>query len=253
MDLVRVDVVTIFPEVFPGPLEAGVLGRARARGLLELAVWDLREFTADRHRTVDALPYGGGAGMVMKAEPFVRAVEAIRAARPEGAPTVLLTSPQGRLLTQAWVRDLAAGAHLVVLCGRYEGVDERVAELVGAQEISIGDYVLSGGELAALVIVEAVGRFLPGAVGDADSVAHDSFSQGLLDHPHYTRPAEFRGRKVPEVLLSGHHDAVRRWRAREALHRTLLRRPDLIDEARLDDEARAILHELRGPGGCRER
>ncbi|TMI90624.1 MAG: tRNA (guanosine(37)-N1)-methyltransferase TrmD [Bacillati bacterium ANGP1] len=241
----RVDVVTIFPEVFPGPLAVGVLGRARERGILDLRVWDLRDFTADRHRSVDDIPYGGGAGMVMKPEPFVLAVEAIRAADPGAPPAVLLTSPQGRLLTQAQARALAVRPHLVVLCGRYEGVDERVAELLGAEEISIGDYVLPGGEVAAMVLIEAVGRLLPGAVGDAESVARDSFSGDLLDYPQYTRPAEFRGRAVPEVLLSGHHDAIRRWRAREALRRTLLRRPEMIDEARLDDEAREILRQLR--------
>ena len=241
----RVDVVTIFPEVFPGPLAVGVLGRARERGILDLRVWDLRDFTADRHRSVDDIPYGGGAGMVMKPEPFVLAVEAIRAVDPGAPPAVLLTSPQGRLLTQAQARALAVRPHLVVLCGRYEGVDERVAELLGAEEISIGDYVLPGGEVAAMVLIEAVGRLLPGAVGDAESVARDSFSGDLLDYPQYTRPAEFRGRAVPEVLLSGHHDAIRRWRAREALRRTLLRRPEMIDEARLDDEAREILRQLR--------
>ena len=241
----RIDVVTIFPEVFPGPLGVGVLGRARERGILDLRVWDLRDFTADRHRSVDDIPYGGGAGMVMKPEPFVLAVEAIRASHPGEPPAILLTSPQGRLLTQARARVFAARPHLVVLCGRYEGVDERVAELLGAEEISIGDYVLPGGEVAAMVLIEAVGRLLPGAVGDAESVARDSFSGDLLDYPQYTRPAEFRGRAVPEVLLSGHHEAIRRWRAREALRRTLLRRPEMIDEARLDDEAREILRQLR--------
>lgn len=241
----RIDVVTIFPEVFPGPLGVGVLGRARERGILDLRVWDLRDFTADRHRSVDDIPYGGGAGMVMKPEPFVLAVEAIRAFHPGEPPAILLTSPQGRLLTQARARAFAARPHLVVLCGRYEGVDERVAELLGAEEISIGDYVLPGGEVAAMVLIEAVGRLLPGAVGDAESVARDSFSGDLLDYPQYTRPAEFRGRAVPEVLLSGHHEAIRRWRAREALRRTLLRRPEMIDEARLDDEAREILRQLR--------
>src|SRR5205807_7954190 len=163
-------------EVFPGPLAVGVLGRARERGILDLRVWDLRDFTADRHRSVDDIPYGGGAGMVMKPEPFVLAVEAIRAVDPGAPPAVLLTSPQGRLLTQAQARALAVRPHLVVLCGRYEGVDERVAELLGAEEISIGDYVLPGGEVAAMVLIEAVGRLLPGAVGDAESVARDSFS-----------------------------------------------------------------------------
>lgn len=243
----RIDVVTIFPEAFPGPLGVGVLGRGRDLGRIELEVRDLREFTSDRHRTVDDLPYGGGAGMVMKPEPLVRAVEAIRAAHP-GSPTVILTTPQGERFTQARARALAARPHLIVLCGRYEGVDERVATLLGAEELSIGDYVLSGGELAAMVIIEAVARLVPGVVGDAESVARDSFSEGLLDHPHYTRPATFRGHAVPEVLLSGHHEAVRRWRVREALRRTLLRRPDLIDEAALDPEARALLAELRARG-----
>lgn len=242
----RIDVVTIFPEVFPGPLDAGVIGRGRMRGLLDVVVWDLREFTDDRHRTVDEPPYGGGAGMVMKAEPFLRAVDAIRSAAGTPGP-VLLTSPQGDRLTQPWARRIAAMPQLTILCGRYEGVDERVAAILGAEEVSIGDYVLSGGELPAMVIVEAVGRLVPGVVGEAASVREDSFSAGpgLLDHPHYTRPAELAGHAVPEVLLSGHHEEIRRWRRREALRRTLARRPDLLDEATLDDEARAWLRELR--------
>lgn len=244
----RIDVVSIFPEVFPGPLGVGILGRAQERRLLELVVWDLRTFTDDRHRTVDEPPYGGGAGMVMKAEPFLRAAAAIRAAGPRGPFPLLLTSPQGRLFTQARARALARLPRIAVLCGRYEGVDERVAELLGAEETSVGDYVLSGGELAAMVIIEAVGRMLPGAVGDDASVAEDSFSASLLDFPHYTRPAELEGRAVPEVLLSGHHEEIRRWRKREALRRTLERRPDLIDEATLDEEARALLNELRSQG-----
>jgi tRNA (guanine37-N1)-methyltransferase len=245
---VRIDVVTIFPEAFPGPLGVGILGRARERGLVDLVVWDLRDFSSDRHRTVDDIPYGGGAGMVMKAEPFLGAVEAIRAAHPAATGPVLLTTPQGERFSQARARALAERHHLIVLCGRYEGVDERVVELLGAEEISVGDYVLPGGEVPAMVIVEAVVRLLPGAVGDAASVAWDSFSQGLLDHPHYTRPATLRGLAVPEVLLSGHHEAIRRWRAREALRRTLLRRPDLLDEAALDEETRTLLVELRAKG-----
>ncbi len=241
----RIDVVTIFPEVFPGPLGAGVLGRAQERGLLDLGVWDLRTFTADRHRTVDDTPYGGGAGMVMKPEPFVRAVDTIRAARPGAAGPVLLTSPQGALFSQARAHALARLSHLVILCGRYEGVDERVVDVLEAEEVSIGDYVLSGGELAAMVIIEAVIRTLPGVVGDAASVAADSFSTGILDYPQYARPAEFRGHAVPEVLLSGHHEEIRRWRKYQALRRTLERRPDLLNEAVLDDEARAFLSDLR--------
>ncbi len=244
----RIDVVTIFPEVFPGPLGVGVLGRARERGLVDLAIWNLRDFSSDRHRTVDDVPYGGGAGMVMKAEPFVKAVEAIHEAHGDGAARVLVTTPQGQRFSQSRARALAGCPRLIVLCGRYEGVDERVVELLEADEVSIGDYVLSGGELAAMVIIESVVRLLPGAVGDAASVAGDSFSEGRLDYPHYTRPATFRGLAVPEVLLSGHHEAIRRWRAREALRRTLLRRPDLLDEAGLDEEAKAILAELRARG-----
>ncbi len=248
----RIDVVTIFPEVFPGPLGVSILGRAQQRGILDLVVWDLRTYTEDRHRTVDDTPYGGGAGMVMKPEPFVRAVEAIRAAQPGTVPRVLLTSPQGRLFSEARARELARLPHLVILCGRYEGVDERVVELLRAEEISVGDYVLSGGELAAMVIIEAVGRLLPGAVGDAASVADDSFSQGHLGYPHYTRPAEFQGHRVPEVLLGGHHEEIRRWRKRMALQRTLARRPELLDEAALDPEARALLEELRRGGADRD-
>ncbi len=244
----RIDVVTIFPEVFPGPLGVGIMGRARERRLVDLVVWDLRDFTSDPHRTVDELPYGGGAGMVMKAEPFIGAVEAIRAADPAATGPVLLTTPQGKRFSQARARGLAGLPHLIVLCGRYEGIDERVVELVGAEEISVGDYILSGGELPAMVIIETVARLVPGVVGDAASVACDSFSESLLDHPQYTRPATLRGLAVPEVLLSGHHDAIRRWRAREALRRTLQRRPDLLDEAALDDEMRALLVELRTQG-----
>jgi tRNA (guanine37-N1)-methyltransferase len=241
----RIDVVTIFPEVFPGPLSVGVMGRARDRGVLNLVVWDLRDFTEDRHRSVDDLPYGGGVGMVMKPEPFGRALEAISAAQPGSQPKVLLTTPQGERLTQARARLLAGLPHLVVLCGRYEGVDERVALAFGADEISIGDYVLTGGELPAMVLIEVVARLLPGAVGQRASVADDSFSAGLLDFPQFTRPAEYRGHTVPEVLLSGHHEEIRRWRKREAIRRTLGRRPDLIDEASLDDEARTLLAEIR--------
>ena len=241
----RIDVVTIFPEVFPGPLGVSILGRAQERGLLDLGVWDLRAYTEDRHRTVDDTPYGGGPGMVMKPDPFIRAVDAIRAAHSGQAPAVLLTSPQGWLFSQTRAQALARLPYVVILCGRYEGVDERVVEVLGAEEVSIGDYVLSGGELAAMVIIEAVGRLLPGAVGDAASVTDDSFSEGRLGYPQYTRPAEVHGRKVPDVLLSGHHGEIARWRKRMALRRTLARRPDLIDEAALDEEARVLLEELR--------
>ena len=224
-------------------LAEGVVSRGIERGLIDVAVHDLRDYTTDRHRTVDDVPYGGGPGMVMKPEPLVKAVEDIRARR--GAPeAVVLLTPQGRAFTQAEAERVSGLSHVVLLCGRYEGMDERVRELVATEELSIGDYVLSGGELAALVIVDAVSRLVPGVVGDDQSVEEDSFSRGLLDYPHYTRPAEFGGLKVPDVLLSGHHAEVRRWRKKQALARTLARRPELIDEAALDEEERALLKEL---------
>jgi tRNA (guanine37-N1)-methyltransferase len=243
----RFDIVTIFPRMIDAGLAEGVVSRGIASGLIDLQVHDLRAFTADRHRSVDDVPYGGGPGMVMKPEPLVRAVEGIRGTR--GVPdAVIVTSPQGRAFTQAEAGRLANLRHVVLLCGRYEGIDDRVLSLVGAEELSIGDYVLSGGELAALVIVDAVSRLVPGVVGDGQSVEEDSFSRGLLDYPHFTRPAEFSGVKVPDVLLSGHHAAVRRWRKKEALARTLARRPELLESAALDEEERELLDELRGSG-----
>ena len=240
----KFDIVTIFPKMIDAGLAEGVVSRGIANGLIDLHVHDLRAFTVDRHRSVDDVPYGGGPGMVMKPEPLVRAIEKVRATR--GQPdTVIVTSPQGRPFTQTEAGRLAGLGHVALLCGRYEGLDERVLGLLGAEELSIGDYVLSGGELAALVIVDAVSRLVPGVVGDEQSVAEDSFSRGLLDHPHYTRPAEFCGLKVPDVLLSGHHAEVRRWRRKEALARTLARRPELLEQATLDDEEQALLRELK--------
>jgi len=225
-------------------LAEGVISRGVERGLLDIKVHDLREYTIDRHRSVDDVPYGGGPGMVMKPEPLARAVEDIRARR--GNPdTVVLLSPQGRRFTQAEAVRMSALRHVALLCGRYEGMDERVRTLVATEELSIGDYVLSGGELPALVIVDVISRLVPGVVGDARSVEEDSFSRGLLDYPHYTRPSEFSGEKVPDVLMSGHHEQVRRWRKKTAIQRTLERRPELLDLAALDDEERALLDEIR--------
>jgi tRNA (guanine37-N1)-methyltransferase len=239
----KIDIVTIFPQMVEEGLASGVIGRARVSGLLDVAVHDLREFTVDRHRVVDDVPFGGGPGMVLKPEPIAAAVDAIAERRgPIGA--VLLMSPAGAPFTQAAARRLAALDHLVLICGRYEGVDERVRDEVATEEVSIGDYVLSGGELPALVVTDAVGRLVPGVVGDEQSVEADSFTRGLLDFPHYTRPAEFRGRRVPEVLLSGHHAEIRRWRRREALRRTVERRPELLEAAVLDDEERTLLREI---------
>ena len=240
----KFDIVTIFPRMVEAGLTEGVVSRAVAAGVLDVRVHDLRDYTTDRHRSVDDMPYGGGPGMVMKPEPLAKAVTAIREERGNPAEVVLL-SPQGRLFTQAEAVRLSGLEHIVILCGRYEGMDERVRELVATEELSIGDYVLSGGELAALVILDAVSRLVPGVVGDAASVEADSFSRGLLDYPHYTRPAEFEGHKVPEVLLSGHHAEVRRWRKRVALRRTLERRPDLLATATLDEEERELLDELK--------
>jgi tRNA (guanine37-N1)-methyltransferase len=233
----KFDVVTIFPRMFDAPLAEGVVGRGIQARFVDVAVHDLRDFTIDRHRIVDDVPYGGGPGMVLKPEPLFKAVDHIRTTR--GMPgAIVLTSPQGRVLTQAEAARLAALQHVVVLCGRYEGIDERVRRHLATEEISIGDYVLSGGELAAMVIIDVVSRLVPGVVGDERSVSEDSFTRGLLDHPHYTRPAEFRGWAVPDVLLSGHHREIERWRRREALRRTMERRPEILTEAALDETER---------------
>jgi len=221
---VRVDVLTIFPGVFEGPLRESLLGKAIAAGILDVRVHDIREHAADRHRQVDDEPYGGGPGMVMKPEPLFAAVEALGPERKR----VILLSPSGRRLDQALVRELAAERWLVLVCGRYEGVDERVAEGLPAEEISIGDYVLSGGEIPALVVLEAVTRLVPGVVGREESLAAESFEGGLLDHPHYTRPQVFRGLRVPDVLLSGNHAEIAEWRRRAAEEKTKRNRPDLL-------------------------
>ena len=222
-------VVTIFPGMFPGPLESGIVGRALARGELALRAVDLRSHASGSYRQVDDAPFGGGAGMVLMAEPIYRAVEAARAERPELRTRVVLLDPAGRPFTQQVARELAAWDRLVLVCGRYEGVDERVRALVD-EEVSIGDYVVSGGELPAMVVIDAVARLVPGVVGEPESVARESFEERLLDHPQYTRPADFRGMKVPEVLLSGHHADIESWRRRMALERTRARRPDLLHE-----------------------
>jgi tRNA (guanine37-N1)-methyltransferase len=241
---VKFDIVTIFPDTIDAGLSEGVVARGIASGVLDVQVHDLRDFTTDRHRSVDDVPYGGGPGMVMKPEPLMKAVAHIAATRGTPAAVVLL-SPQGRTFTQAEAVRLAALGHVALLCGRYEGMDERVRELVATEELSIGDYVLSGGELAALVVVDAVSRLVPGVVGVELSVAEASFSRGLVYYPHYTRPAEVAGRRVPDVLLSGHHAEVRRWRRKAALARTLERRPELLAEAALDEEDRRLLEEIK--------
>jgi tRNA (guanine37-N1)-methyltransferase len=240
----RIDVLTIFPRLVEGFLAEGIVRRAAEAGLVEIRVHDLREFTEDRHRSVDDAPFGGGPGMVMKAEPFLRAAEA---AWPEGrreGDAVVLLSPRGRPFDQETARRYAGLRRLMLLCGRYEGIDERVRETVATEEVSLGDFVLTGGEVAALAVTEATVRLLPGALGHEDSAGEDSFADGILDWPHYTRPAELRGHGVPDVLLSGDHGQIRRWRRKEALRATRERRPDLLGRASLSAEDERLLREI---------
>lgn len=238
----RLDVVTLFPELVGAVAAHGIPGRAAERGLLELVTWNPRDFATDKHRTVDDRPYGGGPGMVMKVEPLRAAIRSARNAHEAPARVVYL-SPQGRVLDQAAVRRFAEQPRLVLVCGRYEGIDERLIETEIDEEWSIGDYVLSGGELPAMVLIDAVARLLPGALGHEDSAAQDSFSDGLLDCPHYTRPERIEGRGVPEVLLSGNHAAIERWRRKQSLGRTWLKRPDLLAGYTLDAASEALLNE----------
>ncbi len=234
----RFDIFTLFPDMFRGPLDESILARARERGLVEIALHNPRDVTTDRHHVVDDYPYGGGAGMVMKPEPLFTAVEAVYT----GGPIILL-SPQGRLFTQAVARELVAAPRLTLLCGHYEGIDERVRDHLATDELSIGDFVLTGGELAAMVIVDAVTRLLPGALAPG-STQEESHTAGLLEYPQYTRPPEYRGWRVPDVLLSGHHAAVARWRRKESLRRTRDIRPDLLAQAALSAEDHVLLAEL---------
>jgi tRNA (guanine37-N1)-methyltransferase len=234
----RIDFVTIFPRMFDPFLAEGVIARGIKQGLIDVRVWDLREFATDKHRSTDDEAYGGGPGMVMLAEPVLRAVEEI------GSGHIVMTSPKGRRFDQNIAQELLSKSHVVFLCGRYEGFDERVREVLQPEELSIGDFVVSGGELPAMVMADAIGRLVEGVVGNADSVVADSFFDGLLDHPHYTRPEEIRGRRVPDVLLSGHHENIRKWRREQALRETLQKRPDLLKTAELDDEARDILRRI---------
>ena len=235
----RVDIITIFPGLFPGPLGESIVGRAADRGLLDLHVHDLRDFAPGRHRQVDDEPFGGGGGMVLKPEPLFSAVDAVAADVAQkgiNAGPVILLSPQGERLGQPRAEELARLAQMTLLCGRYEGVDERVRDYLVDFELSIGDYVVSGGELPAMVVVEVVTRLQPGALGDEEAAGRDSFSRGLLDYPQYTRPAEFRGYSAPEVLRSGNHEAIADWRRRQSLLATARKRPDLLADRTLSDE-----------------
>lgn len=245
----HVDVVTIFPELFRTYCETGVLGKAIERGLIEIAVWDLRTWADNRWGQVDDEPYGGGAGMVLQAPPVLRAVRALESGAAGAAPTLLLT-PRGEVFRHELAVELAAESHLIILCGRYEGFDERIVDILQPREISLGDFILGGGEVAAMAVVEAVTRLVPGVVGDPASVEEDSFSQGLLDHPCYTRPATVEGHQVPEVLRSGNHEAVRRWRLERAIEATVTRRPELVNQnwERYPDEIRELIRRLRAEG-----
>jgi tRNA (guanine37-N1)-methyltransferase len=253
--MLRIDFVTIFPRMFDALIAEGVIARGIKQGLIDVRVWDLRDFTADKHRSTDDEAYGGGPGMVMLAEPVLRAVERLneefRISNEEFEiqPQIIMTSPQGRTFSQEIAKELGQKPWLIILCGRYEGFDERIREVLHPDEISVGDFVVSGGELPAMLIADATGRMIEGVVGNSGSVEEDSFYKGLLDYPHYTRPEEIRGLRVPEVLLSGHHEKIRRWRREQALRRTLRLRPDLLRDADLDDEAKEILRKIENETG----
>ena len=247
----RCDILTLFPDMVAPVLGQSILKRAQEKGLLNVQVRNLRDYTLDRHKLADDMPYGGGAGMVMKAEPILRAVEQIQAEYLEVGEEIrlLFPSPHGRPFTQTYAKDLAADRRrLVFLCGHYEGVDERVRLALQPEEVSIGDYVLTGGELPALVLIDAAARLVPGVLGDPESIVEESFADALLEYPHYTRPAEVRGMAVPEVLLSGHHEAIRLWRRKEALRSTYQRRPDLLQDRVLSLEDQQLLDELTREG-----
>ena len=242
----RFHVLTIFPAMFDGPLSESIIARAVERELVEIRLHDIRDYATDRHRSVDDYPYGGGYGMVMKPEPIFDAVKSVKSGADLAADTpIILLTPQGTPLTQRIVERLATNDDLILICGRYEGVDARVAENLATCEISVGDYVLSGGELAAMIVIDAVTRLIPGAVGSIESTQDDTFSTGLLQFPQYTRPALHEGSEVPEVLLSGNHGEIERWRRRESLRRTALRRPDLLESADLSEEERSFVEALR--------
>lgn len=238
----RFDILTLFPGIFQGIFSESILARAIKEGFLAVAVHNIRDYATDKHHVTDDTPYGGGGGMVMKPEPIFAAVEAVRDA---GAPPrIILTTPQGRLFSHALARELSQEEQVILICGRYEGIDERVREHLATDEVSIGDYVLSGGELAAAVIVEAVGRLIPGVLGDPMATYRDSHANGLLEYPHYTRPMEYRGHRVPDILLSGDHARVARWRRNQALLRTHLRRPDLLQKVELSEEDLKFLESI---------
>jgi tRNA (guanine37-N1)-methyltransferase len=241
--MIRFDILSIFPEMFHSPFDCSLLKKAREKGLVEIRLHNIRDYTEDRHRMTDDAPYGGGGGMVMKVEPVEKALQAV--VQDRNRALVVLLTPQGETFRHRIAEEMAAYEQIVLLCGHYEGFDERIRKYLADREISIGDYVLTGGELSAMVIVDAVSRLIPGVLGNSESSAFDSFAKGLLEYPHYTRPAEYRGWKVPDILLSGNHREIDLWRRRESLKRTWERRPDLLEETELSNEDRAYLKELK--------
>ncbi|MGM0436686.1 MAG: tRNA (guanosine(37)-N1)-methyltransferase TrmD [Bacillota bacterium] len=242
--MMNFDILTLFPEMFEGPFSTSILSRAREKNLININITNIRDYTEDKHHTTDEPPYGGGAGMVLKINPIYKAWKNVNKEKKEKVHTILL-SPQGKTLNQDKVKELSSYNNLTLICGHYEGVDERVRKSIIDEEISIGDYVLTGGEIPAMVIVDAVSRLVDDVLGDEDSSKKDSFYEGLLEHPHYTRPREFKNMKVPDVLLSGHHARIKRWRLKKALKRTLLRRPDLIEKKKLSEKEKKLLEEVK--------
>ncbi|NLJ76678.1 MAG: tRNA (guanosine(37)-N1)-methyltransferase TrmD [Peptococcaceae bacterium] len=242
----RIDILTLFPEMFAGPFSTSILKRAQDKGLIAVNLIDIRDFSTNKHRTVDDTPYGGGAGMVMSPEAIFKAVENVLREHPGATTRIVLMCPQGRPFNQATALNLAGEENLIFICGHYEGVDERVREELVTDEISIGDYILTGGELPAMVVIDAVTRLIPGVLGDHASVQEESFNNSLLEYPQYTRPREFRGQAVPDILLSGHHEEIRKWRRRQSLIRTLERRPEMLTQLEMTEEDKAILKKLKG-------
>jgi len=247
----RFDILTLFPGMFSGPFDESIIKRGRDKQLIDIALHNIRDFATDRHQVTDDAPYGGGAGMVMKVEPLSACIESVKAHHPSS--TVVMTSPQGRPLTHAVAEELSRRDGLIIICGRYEGVDERIRQLYVEDDISLGDFVLSGGEIAAMAILDAVTRLIPGVLGSSDSAETDSFCDGLLEYPQYTRPAEFKGLSVPDILLSGNHELIRKWRRRESLRKTRALRPDLLTSDVLTTEDRKLLAELERDHGSTAR
>ncbi len=242
----NIDVLTLFPEMFEGPFSSSLMKKAQEKGLLKLSITDIRDFTEDKHKTADDTPFGGGAGMVMKSEPLFKAINESRLSNIESR--VILMCPTGKKLTQEMAKELSKQEHLIVICGHYEGIDERIRKSLVTDEISIGDYVLTGGELPAMVLIDSVARLIPGVVKENESLVNESFYSGLLDYPSYTRPEEFRGEAVPEVLRSGHHEEISRWRRKKALEKTFYRRPDLLAKVELSEDDKKMLEEIINGG-----